>query len=129
MTSTKPGSDWLKIVAETNAQAFASYFTSNVRLDLAVTNVPFLGPANLRRYFDASRGMFQQIAFTHETTAGSRTCLEWEGELEGAAIAGTTILVRNADGLIESIQIYQRPYDQVIAFSSALGKRLVKPET
>ena len=124
---TKPGGDWLKIVTEPDPQRFASAFTGNARLDLSVTSGPLIGPENLRRYFNASRGMFQRIAFTHETAAGSRTCLEWEGEFEGRDIAGTTILVRNADGAIESIQLYHRPFEQVIAFSTELAKRLEAP--
>ena len=92
-----------------------------------MTSGPFIGPENLRRYFNASRGIFQRIAFTHETTADSRTCLEWEGEFNGNDIAGTTILVRNALGAIESIQIYHRPFEQVIAFSAELAKRLGDP--
>ena len=74
--SPKPGDAWLKVVVETDPQKFASAFTANARLDLSVTSGPFIGPENLRRYFNASRGIFQRIVFTRETTAGSRTCLE-----------------------------------------------------
>ena len=125
--SAKPGDAWVKIVSETDPQKFASAFAANARLDLSVTSGPFIGPENLRRYFNASRGMFQRIAFTHETTAGSRICLEWEGEFNGHDVAGATILVRNAAGAIESIQIYHRPFEQVIAFSAELAKRLEDP--
>lgn len=94
--SAKPGETWVEIVSETDPRAFKSAFTADARLDMSVTSAPISGPANLRRYFDASRTMYQRIAFMHETTTGARTCLEWEGESEGRSIAGTTIVVRNA---------------------------------
>ena len=39
-------------------------------------------------------------------------------------IAGTTIVTRNEDGLIESIRLYHRPFRAVIQFSAELAKRL-----
>lgn len=120
----RPGDDWMKIVTEKNLQTFAFAFTTDVRLDLSVANAPIIGSANLRHYFDASRAMFEQIAFSYETTVGARTFLEWEGEYKGRYIAGTTILVRNASGAIESVQLYHRPYDQVVAFAAELARRL-----
>jgi hypothetical protein len=55
---------------------------------------------------------------------GSRTCLEWEGKFQGNDIAGTTILAFDAHGAIKSIQLFHRPYQQVIAYSAELGHRL-----
>jgi hypothetical protein len=68
--------------------------------------------------------MYEQIAFVHETRSGARTHLEWEGKFAGREIAGATILVHNAEGAIASIRLYHRPYEQVIAFSAELGRRL-----
>jgi hypothetical protein len=64
------------------------------------------------------------IRFTHETSMGSRTCLEWEGKFQARDIAGTTIMAFDANGAIESIQLFHRPYEQVIAYSAELGRRL-----
>jgi hypothetical protein len=68
--------------------------------------------------------MYDAINFTHETNSASRTCLEWEGKFQGKNIAGTTVLAFDENGLIESIQLYHRPYEQVIAYSAELGRRL-----
>lgn len=68
--------------------------------------------------------MFDAINYTHETSAGSRTCLEWEGRFQGRDIGGTTILAFDANGAIERVQLYHRPYNQVISFSAELSHRL-----
>jgi hypothetical protein len=68
--------------------------------------------------------MCDAINFTHEMSSESRTCLEWEGKFQGKDIAGTTILALSVNGAIESIQLYHRPYEQVIAYSAELGRRL-----
>ena len=60
----------------------------------------------------------------HESNDAGRTYLEWEGIFEGKRIAGITVLTRDGMGLIESIRLYHRPYDQVIAFSAELASRL-----
>ena len=67
--------------------------------------------------------MYDAIRFTHETSMGSRTCLEWEGKFQARDIAGTTIMAFDANGAIKSIQLF-RPYEQVIAYSTELGRRL-----
>jgi hypothetical protein len=68
--------------------------------------------------------MYDHIAFVHETRSATRTQLEWEGGFAGRDIAGTTILTHNQSGAIESIHLYHRPYEQVIAFSAELARRL-----
>src|SRR5258707_602654 len=55
---------------------------------------------------------------------GGKTYFEWKGQAFGADIAGTTIVTRNEDGLIESIRLYHRPFRAVIQFSAELAKRL-----
>jgi len=68
--------------------------------------------------------MFDAIAFKHEVTVGSRTYLEWEGTFQGNNVAGLTVLTKDAVGLIESIRVYYRPYNVVVAFSADLAGRL-----
>ena len=55
---------------------------------------------------------------------GRKTYLEWEGKAFGKPVGGSTILTRNAAGLIESIQIYHRPFPMVLQFSAELENRL-----
>jgi hypothetical protein len=119
-----PGQGWLEIVQRPTPQAFAAAFTAEVVLDASITDRPIIGPADLFSFFDASRGMYDALDFTHETAVGSRTCLEWTGTFQGEDIAGTTILAFDVDGAIESVRLYHRPYAQVIAYAAELGRRL-----
>jgi hypothetical protein len=119
-----PGHAWTEILKRPTQEAFAAAFTKNVVIDTSVATRSIIGPLDLRAFFDASRTMYDAIHFTHETNSGSRTCLEWQGKFRGNDIAGTTILAFDATGVIESIQLYHRPYEQVIAYSAELGRRL-----
>jgi hypothetical protein len=75
-------------------------------------------------FFAATSAMYDSIAFTHETTDGPKTYLEWEGRFLGEDVGGTTILTRDPKGLIQSIQLYHRPLRMVLRFSRELGQRL-----
>ena len=68
--------------------------------------------------------MYETIEFTHETTDGMKTYLEWRGKAFGKQVGGTTILTRNHEGLIEHIQLYHSPLQVVVEFSRELAKRL-----
>ena len=118
-----PGLAWLDILQRPTPEAFASAFTPDAVLDASVLREPARGPAAIRVVFDATRGMYEQIAFLHETRSGCRTYLEWEGRFEGQGVAGVTILAHDARGLIESVALHHRPYDQVITFSAELARR------
>jgi hypothetical protein len=118
------GQAWLEIIKRPSLQAFATAFVTDCVLDASVLRVPIVGVAGIRAFFGATRAMYDRIAFIHETRSATRTSLEWEGEFAGREIAGTTILALDAAGLIESIRLYHRPYEQVIAFSAELARRL-----
>jgi len=119
-----PGDGWLEILKRPTQEEFAAAFSRNVVLDTSIAAGPIVGPIDLRYFFEASRTMYDAISFTHETNSGSRTCLEWEGAFRGNAIAGTTILAFDANGAIANVQLYHRPYEQVIAYAAELGRRL-----
>jgi hypothetical protein len=69
-------------------------------------------------------GMYDALAFTHETVDGRKTYLEWEGKAFGKDAGGTTILTRGETGLIASVRLYHRPFQIVQQFSAELAKRL-----
>ncbi|MGB7100743.1 MAG: hypothetical protein WBD95_18515 [Xanthobacteraceae bacterium] len=119
-----PGNTWTGILKRPTQEAFAAAFSKNIAIDTSIATRSIIGAVDLRNFFDASRTMYDAINFTHETSSGSRTCLEWEGKFQGRDIAGTTILAFDANGAIESIQLYHRPYAQVIAYSAELSRRL-----
>lgn len=119
-----PGHAWLEIVKRSSGDAFAAAFAKNVVLDASVLPAPITGVAGVRRFFEATRGMYDRIGFTGETGEGARTCLEWEGTFDGRNVAGVTILTRDMTDAITSIRLYHRPYDQVVAFSAELARRM-----
>jgi hypothetical protein len=119
-----PGHHWLEILKRPSQEAFAEGFTHDVVLDASVASAPIVGAGAIRAFFDATRTMYDEIAFVHETRSGARTHLEWEGRFGGREIAGATILVHNAEGAVTSIRLYHRPYEQVMAFSDELARRL-----
>jgi hypothetical protein len=119
-----PGHSWLEIIKRPTPEAFAAAFTKDVVLDASVLPRSINGATDVRAFFRATRAMFDAIAFKHEVTVGSRTYLEWEGTFQGNDVAGLTVLTKGAAGLIESIRVYYRPYNVVVAFSADLAGRL-----
>jgi hypothetical protein len=118
------GQAWLETVKRPSQEEFASAFTKDVALDAFVSSAPIVGAVALRAFFDATRGMYDRIEFVNETRSATRTHLEWQGRFAGRDIAGSTILAHDAEGAIESIRLYHRPCEQVIAFSAELARRL-----
>lgn len=122
--TTAPGRHWLEIISRPTQEGFATAFTDDVALVTSVASDRIVGPVNVRHFFDATRAMYDVIGFVHETRAGSRTCLEWQARFQGRDVAGVTILRRNDQGLIDAIQLFHSPYEQVVAFSAELKRRL-----
>src|SRR5271169_6863073 len=119
-----PGHSWLEIIKRPTLEAFAAAFTKDVVLEASVLRRPITGAADVRTFFEATRAMYDTIAFKHEVTVESRSYLEWEGTFQGHSVAGMTMFTKDTAGLIESIRLYHRPYDMVIAFSTDLAGRL-----
>jgi hypothetical protein len=121
----KPGEDWIAIVRKNGTEEFAAAFAPNAVLDASVMNGPCVGVNAIAAFFAAtSGGMYESLAFTHETVDGPKTYLEWEGKAFGKDVGGTTILTRNETGLVESVRLYHRPLRIVALFSAELERRL-----
>ena len=119
-----PGQDWIAVVRKNGTNEFATAFVAQPLLYASVLNVPCIGVGRIAAFLAATSGMYDTIAFTHETKGGSKTCLEWEGKVFGEDVGGTTILTRDDAQLIESVQLYHRPLHILIRFSAELGRRL-----
>jgi hypothetical protein len=119
-----PGQDWLDIVRKNGSEGFSKAFAENVVLDASVMNGSCAGVDMVGAFFSATSGMYDRIAFTHETVDRLKTYLEWEGQAFGMDVAGSTILTRDGSGLIRSIRLYHRPLHLVVRFSAELGRRL-----
>jgi hypothetical protein len=114
----------MEIIGRPTLEAFATAFTTGVSLDASVLPRSIRGASDVRAFFDATRGMYDTIAFIHEDNIGSRTYFEWEGVFGDRQVAGATILAKDANGLIESIRLYHSPLYLVNAFSAELLRRL-----
>jgi hypothetical protein len=119
-----PGQDWIAVVGKNGTREFATAFVAQPVLHASVLNAPCIGVEPIAAFFAVTSGMYDRLAFIHETKDSSKICLEWEGRVFGEDVAGTTILTRNDAGLIESVQLYHRPLHIVVRFSSELGRRL-----
>ena len=125
MVADRRGKTGSKIIGRKPLDAFAAAFTEDVVLEASVLPDPITGPSGIRSVFSATAAIYETIGFTHETTQGSKTYLEWEGKaLGGLTAAGVTVLTRNATGKIESVRLMHRPLPMVLAFSAELARRL-----
>jgi hypothetical protein len=120
-----PGAGWSAIIRKNGTKEFAAAFAASPVLDASVLNGPCEGVDAIASFFAATAGgMYESLAFTHETVDGRKTYLEWEGKAFGKHVGGTTILTRDEAGLIQSIRLYHRPFQVVLEFSQELAKRL-----
>jgi hypothetical protein len=119
-----PGHIWSEIIRRPTLGEFSTAFTADVALDASVLPRTVRGAPDVRAVFDATRGMYETIAFSREENNASRTYLEWEGVFRGRLVAGATILAKDAAGLIEGVRLYHRPLFMVNEFSTELLRRL-----
>jgi hypothetical protein len=94
-----PGQDWIAVVGKNGTSEFATAFVAQPVLHASVLNAPCIGVEPIAAFFAVTSGMYDRLAFTHETKDSSKICLEWEGKVFGEDVAGTTILTRNDAGL------------------------------
>jgi hypothetical protein len=123
-TMRGPGRDWLGIVRKNGSEGFSRALAEDVVLDSSVMNGSCVGVDAVGALFAATSGMYDRIAFTHETVDRLKTYLEWEGQAFDMNVAGSTIITRDGSGLIQSIRLYHRPLHLVVRFSAELGRRL-----
>jgi hypothetical protein len=119
-----PGRDWLAIISRPTLAEFARAFTDAPVLEASVLANPIIGAPGIRSFFEATRAMYGQIAFTAVQRAASRTWLEWRGEYRGLPVSGVTTLIAGPGGAIGGVRIFHMPLDQLIAFAAELQERL-----
>jgi hypothetical protein len=120
----EPGQAWMSIISRSSEEDFANGFAAQATLEASVLAEPLTGPSAIRRFFAATRAMYDRFAFIGETKTDKATYLEWAGQFRAKPVAGMTILILNERGLIEAVRLYHRPYTQVIAFAGELTSRL-----
>jgi hypothetical protein len=122
--NSPPGTSWLEIVSRSTLGAFSGAFSENPILEATVLVSPLVGARVIHEFFNATRLMFERIAFIHETRSTSRTCLEWDGVFQGRDISGATIIAYDVHGAIEHIRLYHFPLEQLHSFAIELSRRL-----
>ncbi|WP_328603398.1 alpha/beta hydrolase [Amycolatopsis sp. NBC_00345] len=122
-----PGSQWLVILSRPTLESFSAACTPDVTLRLSAAEEPVVGPAAVRHFFTITQTMYDSLAFVHEARDANRTYMKWEGQFQNKPVSGVTILSYNESGLIREIELYHRPYGQVLAFAAELTRRLAKP--
>jgi hypothetical protein len=113
--------EWIELINEPSLETFATAFAEDATLEASVLNEPAVGATEIRCFFDATRKMYESIAFVHEASSNSHMDLAWEGIFAGNAVAGVTVLCRNASGAISRIWLHHRPFELVLAFSAKLA--------
>ena len=119
-----PGHCWSEIIRRPTLEEFSAAFTVDVTFDASVLPITIRGAPSIRTVFDATREMYDSIAFTREENSAPRTYLEWEGVFGGRLVVGATVLVKDAAGLIEGVRLYHSPLFLVNDFSAELLRRL-----
>jgi hypothetical protein len=119
-----PGEGWRAVLRKIGLPEFADAFAKDPVLKASVMNRECAGVELIAAFFDASRQMYDSIAFKRETVSGARTYLEWEGKVFGDEVGGVTVLTRDEAGLIQQVEIFHRPLRVVARFSKELGNRL-----
>ena len=127
MVADAPGDQWLAIISRPTLEGFSAACTPDVTLSLSAAEEPVVGPRAVRHLFNTTRTMYDSFNFLHEARDESRTYMEWEGRFQGKPVSGATILSYSESGLIREIQLYLRPYGQVLAFATELAQRLTQP--
>ena len=119
------GVEWTGAFAEKSEDTFAEAFAADVVLEAAVLMRPIEGRDNVKQVMGVASNIYESLVFTHETTSGRRTYLEWEAVAFGdVQLSGITVLTKNDAGQIERAAIHHRPLGAGLRFSAELRRRL-----
>jgi pimeloyl-ACP methyl ester carboxylesterase len=116
---------WIRAFQQKVSSAFAEAFDADIVLEANTLVRPIAGAEQVKTVMAAASQIYEALDFTHETTNGLRSYLEWEAEaFGGEKLAGVTILIRNEDGKIVRAAIHHRPLGGALKLSAELGRRL-----
>src|ERR1700722_16347382 len=128
MHDVAAGQEWLSLVRQNGTPAFSAAFTAEASLEASVLDGALVGPDAIGTFFRATSGMYDSLAFTHESRDGNKTFLEWSGRFSGQEVGGVTIVSRRGDGRIGSVLLSHRPRSVVARFASELARRLASSD-
>jgi pimeloyl-ACP methyl ester carboxylesterase len=104
---------------------FQDALADDVVLEASVLYRPIEGREAVRRVMGVASGIYDSLVFTHETSTGARTYVEWEATaFGGQTMEGVTVLTTNERGQITGARIHHRPLGAALRFSHELRERL-----
>ena len=124
-TEGVPQEGWTRAFEDKSADSFAKAFAPEVVLEASVMTRPVVGLEQVKAVMAAASTIYEALAFTHKSSDGPRTYMEWEAKaFGGQALRGITILTKNTQGQIVHAAIHHRPLAAALAFSAELGRRV-----
>ncbi|MFF7749259.1 alpha/beta fold hydrolase [Streptomyces sp. NPDC007971] len=116
---------WTTAFSDKAADSFAEAFAADVVLEATVLTQPIEGREQVKQVLAAASGIYESLEFTHDSSDGPRTYLEWKATaFSGMPIQSVTILTADDDGHIVRAAIHHRPLGAALRFSVALRARL-----
>lgn len=116
---------WTRAFEQKSSSAFADAFDADIVLEASALVSPIAGAEQVKTVMGAASQIYEALAFTHQTTSGLRSYLEWEARaFGGVKLSGITVLTRNEQGKIVHAAIHHRPLGGALKFSAELGRRL-----
>jgi hypothetical protein len=116
---------WTDAFASKSAERFGRAFADDVVLEAANLTRPVEGREQVMRVMGTASEIYESLRFTHESSSGPRTYLEWEATAFGGLdLRGVTILTKDESGQVVHAAIHHRPLGAALRFSTELRKRL-----
>jgi pimeloyl-ACP methyl ester carboxylesterase len=111
--------------AQKSADAFGEAFAEDVVLEASVLTQPVAGREQVKQVMGTASGIYESLVFTHESSRGRRTYLEWDAAaFGGTQLQGVTVLTKDEQGRIVRAAIHHRPLGAALRFSAELRRRL-----
>ncbi|SCK32073.1 Pimeloyl-ACP methyl ester carboxylesterase [Variovorax sp. HW608] len=116
---------WTRAFEQKSSDAFAEAFAADIVLEASTLAKPVAGAELVKAVMGTASRIYEALAFTHQSTSGPRSYLEWEAQaFGGEKLSGITVLTRNEEGKIVRAAIHHRPLGGALKFSAELGRRL-----
>jgi hypothetical protein len=116
---------WTQAFEQKSSAAFAEAFAQDIVLEASTLAEPVAGIEQVKDVMGTASRIYEALAFTHQSTSGLRSYLEWEAQaFGGVKLSGITVLTRNEEGKIVRAAIHHRPLGGALRFSAELGRRL-----
>jgi hypothetical protein len=77
------GQDWIAVVGKNGTREFATAFVAQPVLHASVLNAPCIGVEPIAAFFAVTSGMYDRLAFIHETKDSSKSASSGKESIRG----------------------------------------------